>query len=182
MTITGLRRADHDSHDDAVLGSVGHARSGVEVAVRGTDGASAPAGEVGEIVCRGDVVMSGYWNNPRATADTLRDGWLHTGDLGSFDDRGYLGAVARIGAADHGEGATAVLERGDAGLGIRVCGCAAHLDPVAEHAVVAVGRHLTRPPSVVGGRGTGLAGTAEDARAGQQRDECARGALRGSGG
>ena len=90
MTITGLRRADHDSHDDAVLGSVGHARSGVEVAVRGTDGASAPAGEVGEIVCRGDVVMSGYWNNPRATADTLRDGWLHTGDLGSFDDRGYL--------------------------------------------------------------------------------------------
>ena len=40
MTITGLRRADHDSHDDAVLGSVGHARSGVEVAVRGTDGAS----------------------------------------------------------------------------------------------------------------------------------------------
>ncbi|MCB0940465.1 MAG: long-chain fatty acid--CoA ligase [Mycobacterium sp.] len=90
MTITGLRRSDHESHDDAILGSVGYARSGVEVAVLGTDGVSVPAGEVGEIVCRGDVVMSGYWNNPQAGADTLRGGWLHTGDLGSFDDRGYL--------------------------------------------------------------------------------------------
>ena len=49
-----------------------------------------PAGQTGEIVCRGDVVMSGYWNNPDATASTLVDGWLHTGDMGSFDDRGYL--------------------------------------------------------------------------------------------
>ena len=49
----------------------------------------APAGEIGEIVCRGDVVMSGYWNNPEATAATLQDGWLHTGDMGSFDERGY---------------------------------------------------------------------------------------------
>ena len=90
MTITGLRRADHDSHDDSVLGSVGYARSGVEVRVLGPDGAPALTGDIGEIVCRGDVVMSGYWNNPRATEDTLRDGWLYTGDMGSFDDRGYL--------------------------------------------------------------------------------------------
>lgn len=90
MTITGLRRADHDSPDDAVLGSVGYARSGVEVRVLGPDGAPARTGDIGEIVCRGDVVMSGYWNNPHATEDTLRDGWLYTGDMGSFDDRGYL--------------------------------------------------------------------------------------------
>jgi len=90
MTITGLRRADHESGDDAILGSVGYARAGVEVAVLRPDGTRAATGEVGEIVCRGDVVMAGYWNNPGATADTLRDGWLYTGDMGSFDDRGYL--------------------------------------------------------------------------------------------
>jgi fatty-acyl-CoA synthase len=90
MTITGLRRADHEDTDDAALGSVGYARSGVDVAVLRNDGAPAAHGEIGEIVCRGDVVMSGYWNNPGATEETLERGWLHTGDMGSFDDRGYL--------------------------------------------------------------------------------------------
>ncbi len=90
MTITGLRKADHVGADDAVLGSVGYPRSGVEVAVLRADGSRADIGEIGEIACRGDVVMSGYWNNPESTAATLVDGWLHTGDVGSFDDRGYL--------------------------------------------------------------------------------------------
>jgi acyl-CoA synthetase (AMP-forming)/AMP-acid ligase II len=91
MTITGLRRADHVGADDAMLGSVGYARSGVDVAVLRDDGTPAAIGEIGEIVCRGDVVMSGYWNNPEATASTLQNGgWLRTGDMGSFDDRGYL--------------------------------------------------------------------------------------------
>ena len=49
-----------------------------------------PAGEIGEIVVRGDVVMAGYWNQPEATAEALRGGWLHTGDVGSFDADGYL--------------------------------------------------------------------------------------------
>ncbi|BBZ21812.1 AMP-binding protein [Mycolicibacter hiberniae] len=89
MTITGLARADHLG-DEAILGSVGWPRSGVEVAVLRDDGSRAPAGEVGEIVCRGDVVMAGYWNNPDATAEALRDGWLFTGDRGSFDARGFL--------------------------------------------------------------------------------------------
>ena len=89
MTITGLRRADHLDADDAILGSVGYARSGVDVAVL-DDGTPAGVGVVGEIVCRGDVVMSGYWNNPEATAATLQDGWLHTGDMGSFDAHGFL--------------------------------------------------------------------------------------------
>jgi acyl-CoA synthetase (AMP-forming)/AMP-acid ligase II len=90
MTITGLRRADHIDADDAVLGSVGYARSGVDVAVLRDDGTPAVIGDIGEIVCRGDVVMSGYWKNPDATASTLKDGWLRTGDMGSFDGRGFL--------------------------------------------------------------------------------------------
>jgi fatty-acyl-CoA synthase len=90
MTITGLRRADHVNADDATLGSVGYARSGVDVAVLRSDGTKAHVDEIGEIACRGDVVMSGYWNNPGATAETLKDGWLHTGDMGSFDARGNL--------------------------------------------------------------------------------------------
>lgn len=90
MTITGLRRADHIGTDDAILGSVGYARSGVDVAVLRSDGSPAATGEIGEIVCRGDVVMSGYWNNADATAAALHNGWLRTGDMGSFDERGYL--------------------------------------------------------------------------------------------
>jgi acyl-CoA synthetase (AMP-forming)/AMP-acid ligase II len=90
MTITGLRRADHVEADDAVLGSVGYARSGVDVAVLRDDDTPAAVGEIGEIVCRGDVVMAGYWNNTEATRKTLQDGWLRTGDMGSFDERGFL--------------------------------------------------------------------------------------------
>ncbi|BBX00594.1 AMP-dependent synthetase [Mycolicibacterium moriokaense] len=90
MTITGLRRADHVDADDAILGSVGYARSGVDVAVLRDDDTLTAPGEIGEIVCRGDVVMSGYWNNPEATKKTLQDGWLRTGDMGSFDERGFL--------------------------------------------------------------------------------------------
>jgi fatty-acyl-CoA synthase len=90
MTITGLRRVDHESADDAILGSVGYARSGMEVGVLRADGGPADIDEVGEIVCRGDALMSGYWNNPAATEDTLKNGWMYTGDMGSYDARGYL--------------------------------------------------------------------------------------------
>jgi acyl-CoA synthetase (AMP-forming)/AMP-acid ligase II len=90
MTITWLRREDHASDDAAVLGSVGVARTGVEVRVVGEDGNDVPLGEIGEIIARGDVVMSGYWNNPQGTTEALRNGWLHTGDMGSLDARGYL--------------------------------------------------------------------------------------------
>ena len=54
------------------------------------DDRSLPAGEAGEIVTRSDCVMAGYWQNPAASARTLRGGWLHTGDLGSLDGEGLL--------------------------------------------------------------------------------------------
>lgn len=90
MTITGLSKKGHAGASDEVLGSVGIVRSGMQVAVVREDGSRCGSDEIGEIVCRGDAVMSGYWNNPGATADTLRGGWLYTGDMGSFDATGHL--------------------------------------------------------------------------------------------
>jgi acyl-CoA synthetase (AMP-forming)/AMP-acid ligase II len=94
MTITALSKADHadrnDPHWRERMQSVGVARTDVEVRVVDDDDGELPAGEVGEVVVRGDVVMAGYWNEPDATAETLRGGWLHTGDVGSFDASGYL--------------------------------------------------------------------------------------------
>ena len=72
------------------LQSVGVPRTDVEVRVVDDDDRELPAGEIGEVVVRGDVVMAGYWKQPDATAEALRDGWLHTGDVGSFDADGYL--------------------------------------------------------------------------------------------
>ena len=60
------------------------------------DGSPAAAGERGEIVARGPQLMSGYWQRPEETADTLRDGWLHTGDIGRIDEDGYLFVEDRI--------------------------------------------------------------------------------------
>jgi long-chain acyl-CoA synthetase len=90
MTITALSKQDHVDGDPARLQSVGTARTDVEVRVVDGDDRELEAGEVGEIVVRGDVVMAGYWRQPEATAEALRGGWLHTGDLGSFDADGYL--------------------------------------------------------------------------------------------
>lgn len=90
MTITSLRRADHASGDDSILGSVGWPRTGVDVSVVDDRGTPLPVGGIGEVVCRGDVVMAGYWNNPAASAEALREGWLYTGDVGSLDARGCL--------------------------------------------------------------------------------------------
>ena len=94
MTITALSKADHAHRDHPRwrerLQSVGVARTDVEVRVVDADDRDLAAGEIGEVVVRGDVVMAGYWNQPDATTEALRGGWLHTGDVGSFDADGYL--------------------------------------------------------------------------------------------
>jgi long-chain acyl-CoA synthetase len=94
MTITALSKfhhgdRSHPRHLERVT-SVGTPHSVVEVTIRDAQGYELPPGEPGEICVRGDVVMSGYWNNAEATANALRDGWLWTGDVGSFDDDGFL--------------------------------------------------------------------------------------------
>lgn len=77
-------------NDDALLGSVGYVQASMEVEVRDGGGLPAAPGELGEVTVKGPTVMLGYWNNPRATADTLAGGWLHTGDIGILDARGLL--------------------------------------------------------------------------------------------
>jgi long-chain acyl-CoA synthetase len=77
-------------------GTVGPALPGVEVKVVDEAGNEVPRGEMGELICRGPNVMLGYWNKPEATAETLRDGWLHTGDLATEDEDGYFTIVDRL--------------------------------------------------------------------------------------
>jgi acyl-CoA synthetase (AMP-forming)/AMP-acid ligase II len=87
MTITGLPQ---DRHAPEHLASCGFARTGVEVKIFDAEDRALPPGEAGEIVTRSDCVMAGYWRNPDATAQALRNGWLHTGDVGSMDERGFV--------------------------------------------------------------------------------------------
>ncbi len=72
------------------LKSAGIPRTDVEVKIFDENDNELPPGEMGEIVVRGEVVMKSYWKNPQATEETLRGGWLHTGDLGIMDERGYV--------------------------------------------------------------------------------------------
>lgn len=94
MTITVLSRRDHENRENpdyqANLASVGCAQAGVRVRVVDKDDRDVGSGELGEVIVQGESVMNGYWNNPEASADTLRNGWLHTGDVGILNEAGYL--------------------------------------------------------------------------------------------
>jgi acyl-CoA synthetase (AMP-forming)/AMP-acid ligase II len=94
MTITYLPKRDHVLKGSAEqmgrLSSAGIERTDVEVKIFDDQDNELPPGQVGEVATRSDVVMKGYWRNPEATAETLRHGWLHTGDIGKMDEGGYL--------------------------------------------------------------------------------------------
>ncbi len=94
MTITTLSREDIAGRDHPRwrerLASAGLPYACADVMVADADDRALPVGETGEILCRGDMVMPGYWRNPDATAQALKGGWLHTGDVGAFDADGYL--------------------------------------------------------------------------------------------
>ncbi|CAN7168379.1 AMP-binding protein [Acidovorax sp. LjRoot66] len=86
--LTVMRPEDfEDPHNWA---AVGRTTWFSDVAIMAPDGRLLPTGEVGEVVARGDLLMTGYWRLPEKTAETLVDGWLHTGDRGLIDGRGYL--------------------------------------------------------------------------------------------
>ena len=92
MTGTYLRPKEHviEGPESERLASCGHSRSGIEVRILGGDDHELPRREVGEICVRGPTVMKGYWERPEATAEALRSGWLHTGDVGYMDEHGYV--------------------------------------------------------------------------------------------
>ncbi len=100
MNITALSKAVHadTAHPKWIerMMSVGNPRTDVEVRLVGADDRDVPTGEPGEVLVRGDVVMAGYLNDEAATALALRGGWLHTGDVGSFDADGYLTLKDRV--------------------------------------------------------------------------------------
>jgi long-chain acyl-CoA synthetase len=142
------------------VGSVGLALPGCEIVVRDDDDHELPAGADGEICVRSPGVMSGYWHAPEVTAETLKGGWLHTGDIGHLDEDGYLYVVDRkkdliirggfnvyprdiedVLLAHPAVGMAGVVGRPDARLGEEVVafvslrpGASATVDELTEHA------------------------------------------------
>ena len=77
------------------MGSVGRPVTGHDVRIVDADGGDVAVGKTGEIIVRAEAMFDRYWENPDATRDTVRDGWLHTGDLGRFDADGWLWFMGR---------------------------------------------------------------------------------------
>lgn len=83
-------RFDNAECEFAPVKSAGKPVLGVEVRVVDADDRDVPVGQVGEIIARGPNVMKGYWKRPEISAEVLRGGWMHTGDMGVFDEQGFL--------------------------------------------------------------------------------------------
>ncbi|MFC4667527.1 AMP-binding protein [Seohaeicola nanhaiensis] len=85
-----------DDPTDKRCETVGRVHPHLEVKLVGPDGGIVPAGETGELCTRGYSVMKGYWDDPTNTADSITDGWMHTGDLATFDADGFCAIVGRV--------------------------------------------------------------------------------------
>ena len=96
LTEATCASAAADARDPIKWNSVGSPLPYTIIRIVGEDGKDVPFGDVGEILIAGPTVMQGYYKNPAATAEVLRDGWLYTGDLGQFDQDGYLYIVGRV--------------------------------------------------------------------------------------
>ena len=86
--LTVMRPEDFDDPEN--WAAVGRTTWFSDVAIMSPEGKLLPNGEIGEVVARGDLLMNGYWRMPEKTAETIIDGWLHTGDRGLIDERGFL--------------------------------------------------------------------------------------------
>ena len=86
--LTVMRPEDFDDPEN--WAAVGRTTWFSDVAIMSPEGKLLPSGEIGEVVARGDLLMNGYWRMPEKTAETIIDGWLHTGDRGLIDERGFL--------------------------------------------------------------------------------------------
>jgi acyl-CoA synthetase (AMP-forming)/AMP-acid ligase II len=95
LTETTCISSTNPFYGERKAGSIGLPVRGQQMQIAGPDGERAATGDYGEIVIKGPNVMSGYLNNPAATAESIRDGWLHTGDVGYVDEDGYFFIVDR---------------------------------------------------------------------------------------
>lgn len=94
-TITAMSKAMYEKANEARLASVGVPQTGIEIRIADYDDNELPVGEVGEVLVKGPTVMAGYWEAPRENEKTLRNGWLHTGDVGKVDGDGFLTLLDR---------------------------------------------------------------------------------------
>src|SRR5258705_13606807 len=114
MVITYLAKGDHD---EKRLTSCGRPTVFCRTALLDGDGNQVAQGEVGEICVSGPLLSGGYWNKPEATAETFRDGWMHTGDLAREDEDGFWYIVDRTKDMIVTGGVKAVPPGGEGGVG-----------------------------------------------------------------
>jgi acyl-CoA synthetase (AMP-forming)/AMP-acid ligase II len=93
--VTSLSKADHLNADDGHLSSAGHATTGVQIRIVDSLGENVAPGESGELLIRGDHLMSGYWNDEKATSEAFIDGWYRSGDVATLSQSGFLSIVGR---------------------------------------------------------------------------------------
>ncbi|MEC9345409.1 MAG: long-chain fatty acid--CoA ligase [Pseudomonadota bacterium] len=129
-TLLDPRYTTLEGPEAARRGSCGQAGLLVDVRVVGEDGAELPRGEVGEVVMRGPNIMMGYWNKPAETAQALRDGWMHSGDLGRMDEEGFLFLVDRL--------KDMIKTGGENVFSVEVEGAIAAMPEISECAVIGI--------------------------------------------